>query len=187
MNGGRCLRLGLACILVLGGTAGTQAAAAGASAPEEATVEVSVSRSHVSTRLGGTFGFSSTITNVGPRAVSGLVAHLNVVGLSEGIYVDPEDWSEQRTQTLAPLHPGQSVEVPWSVKAVTGGRAAIYVVVLSGRAAATSSESLAVSPAMDVRITERRTLNTGGVLPIALGVPALLGLATLTLRIRRRS
>jgi hypothetical protein len=181
------LRLSLTCMLAAGAAATAPAAAAAPSVSQEAAVEVSVSRAHVSTRLGDTFGFSSTVTNVGSRAISGLVAHLNVVGLSEGIYVDPEDWSEQRTQTLAPLLPGQSTEVPWSVKAVTGGRAAIYVVALSGRAPATTSERLAVSPAMEVRITEHRTLNTGGVLPLALGVPALLGAATLALRIRRRS
>ena len=38
-----------------------------------------------------------------PRPLSGLVAHLNVVGLSSGIYVDPEDWSEERTKYLPPL------------------------------------------------------------------------------------
>jgi hypothetical protein len=186
MNRGRCLRLALACALVLGAAASAQTASAAAKTTEPAAVEVSVSRSHVSTRLGESFGFDSTITNVGTKPLSGLVTHLNVVGLSEGIYVDPEDWSEQRTQTLAPLHPGQSVEIPWSVKAVTGGRAAIYVTVLPGEAPATSSERLAVSPAMDVRIAERRTINTGGVLPLALGIPALLGLASLAVRIRRR-
>ena len=44
------------------------------------------------------------------------------------------------------------------------------------RARAARASGLAVSPALDVRITERRTLNTGGVLPLALGVPAFLGL-----------
>jgi hypothetical protein len=183
MNPARWLRLSLACVLVLGVAAGAQTAAA--KTAEDTAVEVSVSRSEVSTRLGGSFGFDSTIRNVGSKPLSGLVAHLNVVGLSEGIYVDPEDWSEQRTQTLAPLQPGQSVEIPWSVKAVTGGRAAIYVTAVPGEAPATSSERLAVSPAMDVRIAERRTINTGGVLPLALGVPMLLGLASLAVRIRR--
>ena len=41
---------------------------------------------------------------------SGLVAHLNIVGLSSGIYVDPEDWSEERTKFVPPLAPGESTE-----------------------------------------------------------------------------
>jgi uncharacterized membrane protein len=164
---------------------GATAPGANETAKRNASVELSLSRAQVSTRLGESFDFSSTVTNAGPRPLSGLVAHLNVVGLSEDIYVDPEDWSEERTKQLAPLGPGQSAKVSWSVKAVTGGDAAIYVVVLPGRSPATGPEGLAVSPALDVRITERRTLNTGGVLPLALGVPALLGLLTLAVRIRR--
>jgi hypothetical protein len=81
------------------------------------------------------------------------------------------------------LGPGESTSISWSVTAVTGGRAAIYVVVLPddpGRARPASS------PAMDVRIAEAKDLNSDGVLPLALGVPALLGMLTLAAR-RRRS
>jgi hypothetical protein len=114
-----------------------------------------------------------------------MVAHLNIVGLSSGIYVDPEDWSDQRTKRLPALAPGESREISWSVKAVTGGEAAIYVVVLPDKPAKSPLEPVA-SGALDVRIAERRTLNSGGVLYVALGVPALLGLATLTVRRRHR-
>jgi uncharacterized membrane protein len=143
-------------------------------------VQVSLSRAEVSTRIGESFGFDSEIRNTGTRPRSGIVASLNVVGLSSGIYVDPEDWSEDRTKFLSPLAPGESTSVGWNVKAVTGGRAAIYVVVLPGR-----SEP-AVSPAMDVRISETKDLNSGGVLPLALGVPAFLGAIALLVRRRRR-
>jgi hypothetical protein len=148
-------------------------------------VEVSLSRARVDTRLGESFGFTSTVSNTRAHPVEGLVAHLNIVGLSEGIYVDPEDWSEERTKRLPTLVPGQSLDVSWSVKAVTGGEAAIYVVVLPGKDPSSAAEGLAVSPALDVHIVERRTLNSGGVLWLALGVPALLGIATLVARRRR--
>jgi hypothetical protein len=72
------------------------------------------------------------------------------------------------------------------LKAVTGGEAGVYVVVLPGRSPETAPGGLAVSAAVDVRIAERRTLNSGGVLPLALGVPALLGIATVLTRVRRR-
>jgi hypothetical protein len=170
MNMARLVGLTLAIVM---------AAAATASAAT-APVDVSISRTAVSTRLGESFSFSSQVTNTGTRAQSGLVAHLNIVGLTSGIYVDPEDWSEERTKFMAPLAPGGSASLAWNVKAVTGGRVAIYVVVLpeGGRPA--------VSPAMNVRITDTKDLNSGGVLPLALGVPALLGAATLTVRRRRR-
>jgi hypothetical protein len=147
-------------------------------------IEISLSRARVDTRLGESFGFTSTVSNTRSQPMEGLVAHLNIVGLSKGIYVDPEDWSDERTKQLPTMAPGQSLDVSWSVKAVTGGEAAIYVVVLPGKNPSTAPEGLAVSPALDVRIAERRTLNSGGVLWLALGVPALLGIATLVARRR---
>lgn len=166
--------VGLVCLLV----------AAPVSAASS-TVGISLSRTEVSTRLGESFSFDSEIRNTGNRPLSGLVAHLNVVGLDTDIYVDPEDWSEERTKNVASLGPGESTDVTWDVTAVTGGEAAIYVVVLPGDSPATAREGLAVSPAMDVRIAEAKNLNSGGVLPLALGVPALLAVAAIAVRRRR--
>jgi hypothetical protein len=175
----RVLAVSLLCLLV-----GLVVAApvGAASSP----VEISLSRTDVSTRLGESFSFDSEIRNAGTRPLSGLVAHLNVVGLDTDIYVDPEDWSEERTKNVASLGPGESTDVTWDVTAVTGGEAAIYVVVLPGDSPATAREGLAVSPAMDVRIAEAKNLNSGGVLPLALGVPAVLAVAAIAVRRRRR-
>ena len=149
-------------------------------AAAKSPIEVSLSRGDVSTRIGESFGFDSEIRNTSGREQLDLVAHLNVAGLSSGIYVDPEDWSEDRTKFLPPLAPGESTTVGWNVKAVTGGRAAIYVVVLPGRG------EPAVSPSMAVQIADTKDLNSDGVLPLALGVPAVLGVVALTVRRRRR-
>jgi hypothetical protein len=169
MKTARALFVGLLCLLVA-------APASAASSP----VEVSLSRTQVSTRIGESFGFDSEIRNTGAQPLSGLVAHLNVAGLTSGIYVDPEDWSEDRTRFLSPLAPGESTSVGWNVKAVTGGRAAIYVVVLPRDA------EPAVSPEMTVEIADTKDLNSGGVLPLALGVPAFLGALALMVGRRRR-
>jgi uncharacterized membrane protein len=169
MRAPRALLLGLLCLLLA-------APVSAARSP----VQVALSRTEVSTRIGESFGFDSEIRNTGTRPLSGLVAHLNVAGLSSGIYVDPEDWSEDRTKFLSPLAPGESTSVGWNVKAVTGGRAAIYVVVLPGDA------EPAVSPEMTVDIADTKDLNSGGVLPLALGVPAFLGAMALLVRRRRR-
>jgi hypothetical protein len=178
----------LVCLAVLSALVMWAAATAPAVARDtlrNAAVTVSLNRAQVSTRLGGSFDFSSRIKNVSTRPLSGLVAHLNVVGLSEDIYVDPEDWSEDRTKRIASLGAGETTDITWSVKAVTGGQAAIYVVVLPGRNPATAGERPVASQALDVRITERRTLNSGGVLPLAVGVPAMIGAAALAARLRR--
>jgi hypothetical protein len=36
-------------------------------------------------------------------------------------------------------------------------------------------------------VSERRTLNAGGILPLSIAVPALLGALAIVLRLRRRS
>jgi hypothetical protein len=174
----------LACLLVACASVASSAAAAPTSASPGRSVELSMSRAQVSTRLGDSFDFTSTIRNAGKTAIPDLVAHLNIVSLTKGVYVDPEDWSSQRTHYLAPLGPGQSARISWKVESVNGGDFAIYVVVLPDRSP--SSSTLAVSPAVDLHVTERKTLNSEGVLPLALGVPALLGLALLGVRARRR-
>ena len=169
MRSARALFLGLLCLLVA-------APVSAARSP----VEISLSRTEVSTGIGESFSFDSEIRNTGTEPLSGLVAHLNVAGLDSDIYVDPEDWSEDRTRFLPTLGPGETTSVGWAVKAVTGGRAAIYVVVLPAGA------EPAVSPAMRVNIAETTDLNSGGVLPLALGVPAFLGAVALLVRRRRR-
>ena len=97
---------------------------------------------------------------------------------SDGVYVDPEDWSSERTRYLPPLAPGGSIEVPWTVKAVNSGHLAVYVTVLgAGRPV--------IGPALDARVASRTTIDAGGALPLAVGVPALLGVAALGVRRRR--
>ena len=169
----RALAAALACV----------AAAAPVAAAAQAPVDVSLSRQEVSTRLGDGFAFSSRIENRGDTTLDGLVAHLNVVGLSSGIYVDPEDWSEERTKGLPPLGPGESTDVDWDVTAVTGGEAAIYVAVVPRENP--GGKALAVSPAMAVSIAESKDLNTDGVLPLTLAVPAMIAVAAVVVRRRR--
>ena len=146
-------------------------------------VEVTLSRQTVSTKLGSSFDFESTITNGTDAPLSDLIAHLDVIGRDPSVYVDPEDWSSERTKFLDPLVPGESVEVPWTVKAVTRGEVSIDVAVLSGTGV---QRRLAISPPLDASIAEQRTLNSGGVLYLALGLPALLGAGILATRRRRR-
>jgi hypothetical protein len=147
---------------------------------------VALDRARVATALGDGFDFTSTITNTSRKPLSGLVAHLNVASLRGGVYVDPEDWSPRRTQYLAPLAPGRSIDLSWSVTAVNGGRLGVYVAVLPSRAPHTAAAGLAVGAPIDLRVAERRTLNSGGVLFVAVGVPGLLALAMAGARARRR-
>jgi len=147
-----------------------------------AGVTVSVDLTVVATKLGQKFVFHSRIENPGSRPAGGLVAHLNVLSLRPGVYVDPEDWSSHRTRYLAPIPAGGSTTLTWRLNAVNAGRLGVYVAVLPQSGAPTPPTT---GPTVRVEIAERRTLNSGGILPLALAIPALLALATLALRRRR--
>ena len=161
------------------------AASATPAAAADGPVEISLDRNSASTQLGKSFGFGSTIANRSGRRLSGLVAHLDVVSLTKGVYVDPEDWSDQRTRYLPALAPGSSTKVGWKVKAVNGGNFAVYVVVVP--TPVTAPPGPTISTGLQAHVTERRTLNSDGVLPLALGVPALIGLVAYGVRRRRRA
>jgi thiamine pyrophosphate-dependent acetolactate synthase large subunit-like protein len=155
----------LACVLV-------------AAEPAAAAPEVSMSRAAVATRIGSDFRFSAAVANRGTAPLAGLVAHLDVVSRDPDVYVDPEDWSSERTRYLAPIAPGAAVTLPWTVKAVNAGRFDVYVVVLG-------AGPPVAGPALHARVAQRRTLDAGGVVPLAIGLPALLGAALLVVRARR--
>ena len=156
-------------------------AAAPASASSTRLV-VSLDRTQVATRLGHTFAFHSTIANHGSAPAAGLIAHLNVLSLRNGVYVDPEDWSSHRTRYLAPIPAGGSTTLTWRIKAVNAGSIGVYVAVLPGSGAPVPPTTGAT---LRIAIADRRTLNSGGIVPLALAVPALLGLVVLLARLRR--
>jgi hypothetical protein len=152
-------------------------AAAAAGAPPAITLD----RGAVAIRLGKSFAFTSTLA-AGSAPTGPLVAHLNVVSLDPDTYVDPEDWSTHRTRYLAPVAPGGSRSIRWSVKAVSAGRIAIYVTAVPVGGAG----AIAVGPPLRVQVADRRTLNSGGVVPLALAVPAAVTLVAVAARRRAR-
>ena len=163
------------------------AAAAIVAAPAGAApgpLTVSVDRSEVSTRLGHSFVFDSTIANHGDAPAAGRIAHLNVLSLRPGVYVDPEDWSSHRTRYLAPIRPHGSITLGWRVKAVNAGSIGVYVAVLPASGAPIRPPT---GPLVKVSITDRKSLNTGGIAPLALGMPLALVALLVLVRLRRRA
>ena len=155
----------------------------GATATSTENVAVTVASERIATKLGAKFAFTSTITNSGATDARGLIAHLNVLSLRDGTYVDPEDWSSNRTRYLAPIAPGKSTSITWRMQAVNDGDFGIYVAVLSESGA---SVPPVTGPTIHLGVAERKTLNAGGIVPLVLGIPAALGLLALGVRIRRR-
>ena len=145
---------------------------------------VNVDRTSISTALGHKFVFHSTIANTSGTPLRGLIAHLNVLSLHSGVYVDPEDWSSDRTRYLAPIPARGSVTLTWRMQAVNSGSFRVYVAVLPRSGAARPPVT---GPTIRVAIAHRRTINSGGILPLALGIPGFLGGLWLAVRARRRA
>jgi hypothetical protein len=157
---------------------------AGGAGAQTEPASVTVDRGQISAGLGDDFGFQTTIENPAGTSTTALIAHLNILSLRDGVYVDPEDWSSQRTVYLGAIPAGESRTIKWSLKAVNGGSFAAYVAVLPQNSPARAPTT---SPTVEIEVAERKTLNAGGILPLALGIPALLGLLAGGVRLARRS
>lgn len=169
--------------LALAGVAFGAALAPTASAAGVEDVSVAVTPERIATTLGGKFSFTSTVANDGTTEAAGLIAHLNVLSLKDGTYVDPEDWSTNRTRYLEPIAAGGSTTLTWRMQAVNDGDFGIYVAVLPEDG---SPVPPVTGPTIRLDVAERRTLNAGGIVPLVLGIPAALGLLALGVRLRRR-
>jgi hypothetical protein len=159
-------------------------ALAGPAASSSNHIAVTVDRTAISTSLGHKFSVRSRITNNGGSAASSLVAHLNVLSLRPDVYLDPEDWSLHRTRYLSAIPAGGSVTITWRMQAVNAGSIAAFVAVLPQNG---DPRPPTTGPTVHVSVARRQTLNSGGILPLALGIPALLAALSLGLRVERRA
>ena len=141
----------------------------------------------VSTVLGDHFEITTEIKNASNAPTGEILAHLNVASIEGSVYVDPEDWSSERSQQLS-LKPGESRELSWEIQAVNSGRFAAYVVVVPFGDAVKGTEELNISPLVKVDVAQRTTLTAGGALPVVVLVPLLIGVAggAAVYRVRRR-
>jgi hypothetical protein len=137
---------------------------------------VTLSLNDVSLKSGETITFTSTITNSRSQPTPRLIATLNLVSVGLDAYVDPEDWSPNRFQSVDPVPAGGSATQSWDVHAIQGGDYSIFIVVLPDAASATEV-SVVGGPPVHLHVDLKRNLNPGGTLPVALAVPALIAVA----------
>jgi hypothetical protein len=152
-------------------------------------VEVTMDRSSLSSVLGERVTVRWTVVNTGTGSTGPLIAHLDVVSLHNDVYVDPEDWSADRSVDVEPLAPGGRTTLEWTVRNVNAGEFDVYVVVLpTSRSSAPppGGGALTVSPAVRLVVASRQTLDAGGSLGVVVAVPLLVGVLALGTRLRRR-
>ena len=146
-------------------------------------IRVAIDHRAVSTEVGQTFGFDTVIHNDTDHPVADLVAHLNIASTEPGTYVDPEDWSQNRTQYLPQVAAHDTIRVHWDVRVVNDGTFAVYVAVTPrhGDAAA-----VVASDALRLSASAVTPINPSGVLPVVIGTPLLVGGFLLGTRFTRR-
>jgi hypothetical protein len=131
-------------------------------------VTIALDRQAVAVNVGQGFDVVSTIRNDAPSALRGLIAHIDIVGTDPARYVDPEDWCTARTVFLDELRPGGVAAPSWHVQAVDSGPLLVWVTV-----SRPGGTGVAVSAPVRLRVGEHIDINSGGVLPVVVGVPAL--------------
>ncbi len=151
------------------------------------SVQVVVAPTRIETVLGDRFTLETKVRNTGNAGSGPLLAHLNVASLESSVYVDPEDWSADRSQELS-LEPGESRTLSWKLQAVNSGRFAAYVVVLPSGGRDAAIDEPVVTPVVSLDVSARSNVSAAGALPVVLGTPILLGVTAIALRsrIRRR-
>lgn len=177
---------GQAMVLALLALLSLPAAPAMAAPAAEGSVAVTHERSRLDTVLGDEFTFVSHLTHLGDTPTGELIAHVDLQSLTGEVYVDPEDWSAERTAEVSPLRPGETVAVAWNLQAVNAGSFLVYVVIRPKDPAAPGADPFVVSPAVRVDVAGRRTLHVGSTLPVVVATPAVLGLLLLLARRRFR-
>ena len=150
--------------------------------PLQQQVLIDLDKTSVEVGVGQGFQFSSTIANTGNQPLTSLVAHLNVVSADGSTYVDPEDWSSDRSQYLDTLAPDATWAPSWDVKAVNSGALILYVAVTT----ASGADEVVASGPLRATVTQLRTIDATGVLPVALAVPAAFVVCFVMARRRRR-
>jgi hypothetical protein len=138
-----------------------------------ATVDISLvaeQANPTSPQMGDWLQFRSVIRNPGNQAVQGVVAWISLVQVDPGHEqpVDLEDWSAHKAVTRAALQPGELLQVEWPMRLIQAGS---YRVVIS--AVDRETGHVMTSPFVDFQVRRKPVVESGRILPVALGMPLL--------------
>jgi ABC-2 type transport system permease protein len=154
----------------------------------EIPLQISIDKSDTVVRAGTPVAFNTVVTNPGAEPSRPVIVAMNIINLDkQGEVVDPEDWSPQRTQYVEPLTTGQATTLAWRVNAILDGDFMVYIVAIPAPAGPAETSLPVASSGIHLTVTPYTKLNPGGVLPYAIGGPALVAVGIFVLyRIRRR-
>jgi hypothetical protein len=157
--------------------------AAARAAPIADSITVTVEPTTIDLALGESRGVSVTVTNASDLASVPLVVHLDITNPDSTSSVDPEDWTSELTQPVGVVGAGSSVTVGWNLQPISPGTFTAFVVALPR-----DGSDVVASDVVRIQVADRRSLDPGGILPVAIGAPAVVGgLLLVQIRIARRS
>jgi len=135
-------------------------------------LNISIDTDYKTIKTGDAINFNTTVTNHGTDESPQMFVAMNIINLAkDGDPVDPEDWSPERTQAIEPLAVDQSTTQSWSIHAILDGDYMVYMVLVPEPDGEQSTSQPAVSSGIHITVTPFASLNPGGVLPLALGMP----------------
>ena len=147
------------------------------------SVTVTIDPATANVVLGDNLDLRVVVTNNGSETAPPLVVHLDITDPNQSTSVDPEDWTATLSKPIGAIPAGETATVEWTIQPISGGTFATYAVVLSAGA-----DSVAASNVLQVTVADQRTLNPGGILPVAIGAPIIVGtLLVAQLRAARRT
>lgn len=159
--------------------------ATSAMAAEPLDITLSADPSNPATpQMGDHMKFVSVIRNNSEAPAQGIVAWISLVQVDPGHEqpLDLEDWSAHKAVTQASLAPGEQITVTWPMRLIQAGA---YRVVISG--VERNTHHIITSPFFDFHVKRKPVVESKRILPVAFGVPALLGLVMLWRLRRHRS
>jgi hypothetical protein len=159
----------VAALVMIIGSVNPASAQANAGTP----LEIETSANQLSGSTGDYVKLPAVITNTSNKPVQDMTAYVTLVETTQGQQapVDLEDWSAHRAVTVGSLAPGETHNASWDLRLIKGGDYVVYPAVIAGR-----TDRPAVGPEVPLSVASHQSLNPGGVLPVALGVPILAGL-----------
>ena len=138
------------------------------------------------TKTGDKINFKTTVTNMSATPSKPLIIAMNIVNLSSGDPVDPEDWSPKRTQDAGTLAPGEIAEQSWTINTILQGNYLVYLAVIPSPGKSDTDSLPVSSPAVHLLVRGQARLNPKGVLPVVVGVPAVLAFLLVAIKMRIR-
>lgn len=171
--------------MLLAGALALGLGAAPALAAEAMPVSIAIApaaSNPASPRMGDRLSFRTEIRNDGTAPVGGVIGWVSLLRTDRGHEqpIDLEDWSAHKAITLPSLAPGETVATDWPFRLIASGT---YRVVVS--AATRDGAALATSPFADFAVRAKPVVESQRVLPVALGLPLLIG-AGMIVTARRR-